>query len=65
MLVIVNGATHILPEPLTLAAVLRLLSPAVPFAVARNAEVVARGSYEQCRIQPGDRIDIVHPAAGG
>jgi sulfur carrier protein len=65
MLVIVNGITHALPEPLTLAALLRLLSPAAPFAVARNAEVVPRGSYEQCCIQSGDRIDIVHPAAGG
>jgi sulfur carrier protein len=54
-----------MPEIRTLAALLSQLSPAVPFAVACNAEVVPRGSYEQCRIQPGDRIDIVHPAAGG
>jgi sulfur carrier protein len=65
MLVIVNGITHALPEPLTLAALLRLLSPPAPFAVARNAEVVPRGGYEQCCVQSGDRIDIVHPAAGG
>ena len=65
MFVIVNGQTHPLPEPRTLAALLRLLSPAAPFAVARNAEVVLRGAYEDCRIQPGDRIDILHPAAGG
>ena len=65
MFVIVNGQTYPVPEPQTLAALLSRLSPAVPFAVARNAEVVPRGSYEQCRIQPGDRIDIVHPTAGG
>jgi thiamine biosynthesis protein ThiS len=65
MFVVVNGQTHPLPEPRTLAALLRLLSPAAPFAVARNTEVVPRGAYEDCRIQHGDRIDILHPAAGG
>jgi sulfur carrier protein len=65
MFVIVNGQTYPLPEIRTLAALLTQLSPAVPFAVALNAEVVPRQSYEQCRIAPGDRIDVVHPAAGG
>jgi sulfur carrier protein len=65
MFVIVNGQTYPLPEPLTLAALLLSLSPPAPFAVARNEEVVPRGTYEDCRIYPGDRIDIVHPAAGG
>ena len=65
MYVIVNGDTHPLPEPPTLAALLRVLSPSVPFVVARNDEVVAGGAYEACHIGPGDRIDIVHPAAGG
>jgi len=65
MFVIVNGQTYPLPEPQTLAALLSQLSPAAPFAVACNAEVVPRGSYEQRRIRPGDRIDIVHPTAGG
>ena len=65
MFVIVNGQTHLLPEPRTLGALLRLLSPAAPFAVARNTEVVPRAAYEECRIEPGDTIDIVHPTAGG
>ena len=65
MFVIVNGQTYPLPEPRTLAALLRSLSPSAPFAVARNEEVVPRGTYEDCRIHPGDRIDIVHPTAGG
>lgn len=65
MPVIVNGITYHLPESLTLAALLRLLGPAAPFAVARNSEVIPRSGYEQCCVQPGDRIDIVHPAAGG
>jgi sulfur carrier protein len=65
MFVIVNGITYPLPERRTLAALLLLLPPAAPFAVARNAEVIPRGTYEECHIEPGDRIDIVHPAAGG
>jgi len=65
MFVIVNGQTYPLPEPRTLAALLLSLSPSAPFVVARNEEVVPRGTYEDCRIHPGDRIDIVHPTAGG
>jgi sulfur carrier protein ThiS len=26
---------------------------------------VQRGTYEDCRIDRGDRVDIVHPMAGG
>jgi thiamine biosynthesis protein ThiS len=65
MFVIVNGQTHPLPEPRTLAALLLSLSPSAPFAVARNEEVLPRETYEDCRIYPGERIDIVHPSAGG
>jgi sulfur carrier protein len=65
MYVIVNGKTYPLPKIPTLAALLRQLSPGAPFAVARNTEVVPRGTYDECRTEPGDRIDIVHPAAGG
>jgi sulfur carrier protein len=65
MSVIVNGKLHPLPEPPTVAALLLVLGPAAPFAVARNEELVPRATYMECSIQPGDRIDIVHPAAGG
>jgi sulfur carrier protein len=65
MFVIVNGEKYPLHEPRTLAALLFSLSPAEPFAVARNEEVIPHGTYERCRINPGDRIDIVHPTAGG
>jgi sulfur carrier protein len=65
MLVIVNGKTRVLPELRTLEELLWLISPAVPFAVSRNEEVIPRGTFEECVISTGDRIDIVHPAAGG
>jgi sulfur carrier protein len=65
MFVIVNGEKRPLPEPRTLTALLISLSPQTPFAVAHNEEFISRGDYEACRISPGDRIDIVHPTAGG
>jgi sulfur carrier protein len=65
MFIEVNGQPHALLGPQTLAAVLVSLSPTVPFAVALNEEVVLRGSFEDCWIHPGDRIEIVHPMAGG
>ena len=65
MFVVVNGKTCNLPELRTLDELLRFLSPTAPFMVARNEEVIPRGTYEECVISPGDRIDIVHPTAGG
>ena len=65
MFVFVNGKIHPLAEIQTLADLLRSLSPSPPFAVACNEEVLPRGTYEECCIQPGDRIEIVHPTAGG
>jgi sulfur carrier protein len=65
MFVIVNGETRSLPEPQTLTGLLTLLSPKTPFAVAHNEEFVPRSDYDSYRISSGDRIDIVHPTAGG
>jgi len=65
MFVIVNGETCPLPEPRTLTALLISLSPQAPFAVAHNEEFVLRRDYGACLISPGDRIDILHPTAGG
>ena len=65
MSIVVNGKSHPMPKPQTLAALLLSLSPSAPFAVALNDEVVMRGSFEECWVHSGDRIDIVHPTAGG
>jgi sulfur carrier protein len=65
MFVIVNGQKQPLPESRTLVALLHSVSPPTPFAVAHNGEFVARGTYQDCQLHPGDRIDIVHPTAGG
>lgn len=65
MFVLVNGNAHPLPEPPTLAELLLSVSPPAPFAVALNEEFIPRGTYEKCLVHPNDRIDIVHPTAGG
>ena len=65
MFIVVNGQSHPLPKPQTLAALLLSLSLPAPFAVALNDAVVLRGSFEECWVYPGDRIDIVHPTVGG
>ena len=65
MFIIVNGKTLFLPQLRTLDALLRFLSPSVPFVVARNEEIIPQGTYGECVICAGDRIEIVHPAAGG
>ena len=65
MFVVVNGCKHALPGPQTLEELLLRLSPPTPFAVARNEEFVPAASYHECRICPGDRIEIVRPMAGG
>ena len=65
MFIVVNGQSHPLPRTQTLATLLLSLSPPAPYAVALNDEVVMRGNFEECWVYPGDRIDIVHPTAGG
>jgi sulfur carrier protein len=63
--VTVNGKPEPLPEPPTLSALLSRLALEGPFALARNGEFVPRDSYAECGLNPGDEIEIVHPAAGG
>ena len=65
MSVIVNNQVRTLPEGLSLAALLVLISPSRPFAVARNHEFVPCSEYETCLIYPGDQIEIVGPMVGG
>jgi sulfur carrier protein len=65
MFIVVNGETTPLPTPRTLAALLVLLAPTIPFAVAHNGEFIPRNAYETCLLSPDDLIDIVYPTAGG
>lgn len=61
----VNGQATAIPDPPTLQALLAVLHPQRPYAVARNEEFVPASTYQNCELTEGDRIEIVHPAAGG
>ncbi len=61
----VNGHATPMPDPPTLEILLLTLEPQKPYAVARNDEFVPRTTYHQCELMDGDRIEIVHPSAGG
>jgi sulfur carrier protein len=61
----VNGREAAMPDPPTLENLLETLQPWQPYAVARNEEFVQRSNYQQCSLMDGDRIEIVHPFAGG
>lgn len=61
----VNGTPVPMPEPPSLENLLRLVQPQRPYAVARNEEFVPASAYARCELADGDRIEIVHPSAGG
>ena len=65
MPLIVNGRRAPMPDPPTLENLLETLQPRQPYAVARNEAFVQRSKYQQCKLIDGDRIEIVHPSAGG
>lgn len=65
MQVMVNGEPVPLPDPPNLQTLLSTLTPHRPFAIARNEEFVPGSTYAQCELNDGDRIEIVHPSAGG
>jgi sulfur carrier protein len=61
----VNENAVVLPNPPTLEALLQTLAPQRPFAVAHNGEFVPKAEYTSHELNDGDRIEIVHPSAGG
>ena len=61
-----NGELREVPEGLTLAALLEWLGlPRDRVAVERNLEIVSRTGWDATRIQPGDRLEVVHLVGGG
>ena len=61
----VNQTPLTLPEDATLADALSLFGARPPFAVAVNGEFVSRGLHAARTLQAGDKVDVVHPVAGG
>ena len=64
--VVVNGESKLVPEGLTLAEALPLLSaPREGFAVERNGAVVPRSAFAATRLEAGDKLEIVTFVGGG
>ncbi|MYK34367.1 MAG: sulfur carrier protein ThiS [Chloroflexi bacterium] len=62
----INGATHELDAPITIAQYLDTLGLAGRYvAVARNGDVLARGTFTSVTLEHGDRVEIVRPVGGG
>ncbi|HLE44423.1 MAG TPA: sulfur carrier protein ThiS [Methylomirabilota bacterium] len=66
MRIVVNGQPMEVPEGLTIEDLLGELRIRRDFtAVALNREVAGRSSYGTTVLREGDRLEIVHPMAGG
>jgi thiazole synthase len=64
--VTINGAPHNLPNPVTVAELLRQLGfDRRPVAVEVNEEVVPRVRYGEERVAAGDRVEIATLVGGG
>ncbi len=66
MRIVVNGQPMEVRDGLTVADLLGQLGVRTEFtAVALNREVTRRTRYTTTALREGDRVEIVHPMAGG
>jgi sulfur carrier protein len=64
--IVLNGTARQIPDQTSAAELLLVLGLADKrLALEINREIVPRSRYEQHRIQPGDRVEIVHAIGGG
>ncbi len=62
----VNGDPMPVPPGASVASLLdRLGLDHRKVAVERNEEIVPRSTYDAARLEPGDRLEIVHFIGGG
>lgn len=62
----INGEERELREGMTIGELLELLGARrTGIAVACNEAVIRRSHYDDHRLQPGDRIEIIKAVAGG
>ncbi len=61
----INQKPLTLPDGATVADALAAWGARPPFAVALNGDFVARAQHAARALQPGDRLDVVQPVAGG
>jgi sulfur carrier protein len=66
MQIYLNGEEKQFPENITMSELVQQLDlSGQRFAIEVNAELVPRSSFEQHRLQPGDRVEIVQAIGGG
>jgi len=64
--VVVNGETRQLPDGVTIAQLLETMAlSGKRLAVEVNLEIVPRSTHAAHKLQPGDRVEIVHAIGGG
>ena len=61
----INQQTLTLPDGATVADALAAYGAHPPFAVALNGTFVARAQHAERALAAGDKLDVVHPVAGG
>lgn len=68
MEIILNGRKTIVPQSQTLAEFLRriqITKETRGIAVARNKRVIFRSAWEECLLESGDELEVIHAVAGG
>lgn len=66
MEIILNGEPLDLPSDSTVQDLVdRLELNRQRLAVEVNLEIVSRSRYHECRLQAGDKVEIVHAIGGG
>ncbi len=66
MNILLNGEPKPVPADITAAGLIQMLElEGKRLAVEINEEIVPRSHYAARRLQPGDRVEIVHAIGGG
>ncbi|QBQ55442.1 sulfur carrier protein ThiS [Nitrosococcus wardiae] len=66
MEILLNGKTHQVPEGCLVSELIMLLElQGKRLAVEINQEIVPRSEHPHWRLQPGDKVEIVHAIGGG
>jgi len=64
--IVVNGEPRSVPDGFTVSELLDSLGlPADRVAVEYNREILKKDRWATTRLQPGDRLEIVHFVGGG
>lgn len=66
MEILLNGKTHQVSEGCLVSELITLLKlQEARLAVEINQEIVPRSQHTHWRLQPGDKVEVVHAIGGG